>query len=178
MQKLAANILRLFTLTCGYVFFCCLIANAQVYKAPVNYKMSAKADYQRYEADVIRTVDWLQATPWTEQPLLRRQATDFLFKWIQDTPTITVEVMPALMNLTDKNNKLMAIFMGAYAKYAIEHPTYNKDEANMAAAKALVAKYKAEPTHKKDYDVEQLIKLEKDDQLLYWVRNEYERTDK
>ena len=170
--------LRLFTLTFMYVFFVAIAANAQAYKAPVNYKMSTPADYRRFEPDVIKTVDWLQATPWTEAPLTRRQATDFLFKWIQDTPTITMEVMPALIELTDKNNKLMAAFMGAYVKYAIEHPTYKKEDANVAAARALLAKYRAETTHKKDSDIEQLIKLEKDDQLEYWVRNEYEHTDK
>ncbi len=169
---------RLFTLTLIGAFLFCLAANAQNYKAPVNYKMTSKTDYQRYEGDVIRTVDWLQATPWTEQPQTRRQATDFLFKWIQDTPTITMEVMPALISLTDKNNKLMATFMGAYAKYAIEHPVYSKEDANLAATRALLAKYRAEPTHKKDADVEQLLKLEKDDQLEPWIRNEYEHIDK
>lgn len=170
--------LKLFTLTFISALLFCLNANAQTYSVPVNYKMSSKADFERYEPEVVKTVDWLQATPWTEQPLLRRQATDFLFKWIQDTPTLTMEIMPLLIDLTDKNNKLMATFMGAYAKYVVEHPAYNKDDANLAATKALIAKYKAEPTHKKDNDIEQLIKLYKDDQLAYWVHNEYERTDK
>ena len=150
-------------------------ARAQNYSVPVSYKMVSHDDFVKYEPDVIRTVDWLQQTPWTEEPQKRRAATDFLFKWIQDSPTITMELMPALMELTDRNNKLLAIFMGAYVKYAIGYPDYTKDAANFAAVKALIAKYKAEPTHAKDHDIEHLIKLDKDGQLQDWVHTEYEK---
>ncbi|WCT11250.1 hypothetical protein [Mucilaginibacter jinjuensis] len=149
---------------------------AQNYAVPVGYKMVSQADFVSHEQDVIATVDWLQETPWSQEAPKRRAATDFLFKWIQDTPTVTIELMPMLMSLTDNNNKLLAIFMGAYAKYAIQHPVYNKDDANLVAIKALIAKYKAEPTHTKDFDIERLIKLDKTNELEDWVKNEYEKS--
>ncbi|OKS87736.1 hypothetical protein [Mucilaginibacter polytrichastri] len=149
---------------------------AQSYTVPVGYKMASQADYVKYEPNVVATVDWLQETSWTEELQKRRAATDFLFKWIQDTPTITVELMPELMTLTDRNNKLLAIFMGTYAKYAIEHPAFTKDEANLAAIKALIAKYKAEPTHIKDSDIERLIRKDKAGELEDWIRNEYNKS--
>ncbi|QQL48683.1 hypothetical protein [Mucilaginibacter ginkgonis] len=152
-----------------------LRAAAQTYTVPVNYKFSSPADYKRYEPQVLETVDWLQNTPWTEEPVKRRLANAFLFKWIQGVPGIVMTIMPELINLTDKNNLLMAAFVGGYSKYAIEHPGYLKEEANNAAVRALIAKYRAEPTRKKDEDIEKLIRLERDGQLGYWVMNDYEK---
>ncbi|MCJ8209344.1 hypothetical protein MUY27_06460 [Mucilaginibacter sp. RS28] len=142
---------------------------------PVQGKMVTREDYQRYEQDVVKTIDWLQETPWKQDPQLYSKATSFLFKWIQGTPTITMELMPPLVDLTDQNNKLMASFIGGYTKYAIQHPVYLKEDANMAAVKALFDKYRAEPDHKKDSDIEHLLKLEKEGTLKDWVINEYEK---
>lgn len=167
---------RLGIFTFALLLLAAKAVKAQTYAVPVGYKMVSQADYVKYEPDVVATVNWLEETSWTEEPQKRTAATDFLFKWIQDTPTITVELMPELMTLTDRNNKLLAIFMGAYAKYAIEHPAYNKDEANLAALKALMAKYKAEPTHVKDTDIERLIKIDKAGELEDWIRNDYEKS--
>jgi hypothetical protein len=167
---------KLGTLIFIVLLFITATVKAQNYAVPVGYKMVSQADFVSHEQDVIATVDWLQDTPWTEDIAKRRAATDFLFKWIQDTPTITIELMPQLMNLTDANNKLLATFMGAYTKYAIQHPVYSKDEANLIAIKALIAKYKAEPTHRKDSDIERLIKLDKTNELEDWVKNDYEKS--
>jgi hypothetical protein len=168
--------IRLGTLTFVLLLLMGATVKAQTYAVPVGYKMVSQADFMSHEQDVIATVDWLQETPWTEDIPKRRAATDFLFKWIQDTPTITIELMPLLMNLTDHNNKLLATFMGAYAKYAIQHPVYNKDDANLAAIKALIAKYKAEPTHTKDIHIERLIKMDKPGELEDWIKNDYEKS--
>ncbi len=166
---------RLGTLTFVLLLLMAATVKAQDYAVPVGYKMVSQADFVSHEQDVIATFDWLQETPWTQDLPKRRAATDFLFKWIQDTPTITIELMPQLMSLTDANNKLLAIFIGAYAKYAIQHPVYNKDDANLVAVKALIVKYKAEPTHRKDSDIERLIKLDKTNELEDWVKNDYEK---
>lgn len=152
----------------------CALSKAQTYVVPVHYVLKSQDDFTRYEADIIKTVDWLQQTPWSQEADKRRQATDFLFKWIQGTPNITMELMPALINLTDRNNQLMAIFIGAYTKYAIQHPRYDKDDANLAAVKAVIEKYRAEPAHKKDIDIEHLSKYT-DTELKEWVLAEYER---
>lgn len=160
------------------IFITCIgfVSKAQDYQVPVNYKLVTPADFDKYEPQIIETVDWLQDTPWATEVQKQREATAFLFKWIQGTPTITMELMPMLMNITSRNNKLMAIFIGAYTKYAIQHPGYLKDDANTAAVKALLAKYKAEPAHSKDLEIERLIKLDKDGELEDWVRNEYEKS--
>jgi hypothetical protein len=78
------------------------------------------------------------------------------------------------MDLSNTNPQLGFIYMSQFSKYAILHKQdFDKTQANLAALKAVIAKYSEEPTHKRDNDVEQLIKLDKENNLEAWITNEF-----
>jgi len=156
MKKIIRTVLLL-TLLTG------LKASAQTYEVPKDYHFKKHEDYIKYEADVIKTADWLMHTPWGTERVKTEAATQFILQWAQGTPDVVIELKQAIMNLSDTNPQLGFIYMSQFCKYAIEHKTgFDKTQANMAALKAIIEKYNAEPAHKRDNDIEKLIQIDKE----------------
>lgn len=150
--------------------FACLSASAQSYDAPKNYVLKTRADYARYEPDVIKTADWLQQTPWKSQAQKAEEATQFFLKWAKGTPAVTIRLVEAVMNLSDRNPQLGFVYMAAFSKYVLQHKSgFDPNNANIVAVRAVVDKYRAEPAHKPDDDVEHLIELDSKGELNDWV---------
>jgi len=150
--------------------------HAQSSPVPENYILKAKDDYAKYQDDVIKTVDWLQNASWAESPESRKPANAFIVSWITGSPDVTVTLGSALIKYTDKNPELLVIYLGNYAKYAIQHKgDFNKTQADLAAIKALIEKYSKETNHKKDKGIEKLAQLDQDGKLEDWIRSDLEK---
>ena len=149
-------------------------ASAQNYEAPKDYHFNKHEDFARYEGDVIKTSDWLMRTPWGTDKVKTEAADQFILDWAQGTPDVVVELKQAIMDLSDTNPQLGFIYMAQFCKYAIEHKKdFNKTQANVIALRAVIAKYNTEPTHKRDSEVESIMRIDKDGKLAYWVDNEF-----
>lgn len=145
-------------------------ASAQSYDVPKNYVLKTRDDYAKYEPDVIKTADWLQQTRWKAQVQKTEEANQFLLKWAKGTPAVTIRLIEAVMNLSDRNPQLGFIYMAQYSKYVLEHKQgFDINNANIVAVRALIAKYSAEPLHKPDEDIEHLIELDNRGELNDWV---------
>ncbi|RFZ95226.1 hypothetical protein D0C36_06785 [Mucilaginibacter conchicola] len=146
----------------------------QTYEVPVNYTLVAADDYPKYEADVIKTVDWLQQNPWTANEAKAKQANTFLIAWLTGTKAVTLNIDKPLIDLTDKNPPLLVIFMGQFAKYTLEHKD-NTDPraANEAALKAMAEKYEQEPSRQKNSKMEEMIKANKNGKLNSWMKENF-----
>ncbi len=152
------------------LLFAGLDASAQSYDVPKNYVLKTRDDYAKYEPDVIKTADWLQQTPWKAQPQKTEEANQFLLKWAKGTPAVTIRLVEAVMNLSDRNPQLGFVFMAAFSKYVLEHKDdRDPNNANIMAVRAVIDKYKAEPGHKPDDDIEHLIELDTKGELNDWV---------
>nr|WP_294943590.1 hypothetical protein [uncultured Mucilaginibacter sp.] len=164
MKSFAIQVFLLLLLTTG------VDAYAQSFEVPKNYVFKTRDDYSRYETDIIKTADWLQQTPWKAQPQKTEEADQFLLKWAKGTPAVTIKLIEAVMNLSDRNPQLGFIYMAQYSKYVLEHKQgFDINNANIVAVRALIAKYKAEPLHKPDEDIEHLIELDSKGELNDWV---------
>jgi hypothetical protein len=151
-----------------------LRASAQTFEVPKDYKLKSQKDYVKYEPEVVKIADWLMRTPLATEPAKREAATQFILVWAQGTKDVVIELKQSIMNLSDANPQLGFIYMASFCKYAIQHKAdFDKTQANFAALKDVIAKYEAEPTHKRDDDVENLIKLDNENKLGYWVVNEF-----
>jgi uncharacterized protein YxeA len=149
-------------------------ASAQTYQVPTNYVLKEKGDYGKYEQDVISTIDWLQDTPWAAETQKRDDAKAFFMKWLEGSPNVNIEINKAVGNLCTKNPELFGSFMGGYTKYALQNKTaFNKDKANEAGIKAIISKYISETDHKKNSDVEKLIKVDKEGKLASWITTDF-----
>jgi hypothetical protein len=152
------------------LLFASLGASAQSYDVPKNCVLKTRDDYAKYEPDVIKTADWLQQTPWKAQPQKTEEANQFLLKWAKGTPAVTIRLVEAVMNLSDRNPQLGFVFMAAFSKYVLEHKgDRDPNNANIKAVRAVIDKYKAEPSHKPDDDIEHLIELDTKGELNDWV---------
>ena len=154
----------------SFLVFVARIASAQSFDVPKNYIFKTRDDYARYEPEIIKTADWLQQTSWRAQPQKMEEANQFLLKWAKGTPAVTIRLVEAVMNLSDLNPQLGFVFMAQYSKYALEHKEgLDTNQANIAAIRAVIEKYHAEPAHKRDNDIEYLMDLEAKGELNDWV---------
>ena len=155
------------------LLFIDLGVSAQTYSPPINYAFQTKADYVKYEADVISTVDWMQQTQWSDQQEKQVQAKKFLTDWATGSPYVTVNISQPLLRLCKRNPELLLTYMGQFVKYALEHKTnFNKTQANIFAIRALLAKYNMETDRRKDTAVEKLIATDQQGKLGDWVKND------
>lgn len=158
---------RYFALVCFLAFGSA--AHAQEFDVP-KYKMETAEDYSKYEQDVVACVNWLEATPMTEQELKRKEANAFLVKWISGSPTVTIELNVAMVKFMDKNPALLSMFMGGWARYVIEHKDDNKVKGTLAGLRSVIKVYNMGRGVKKDKEIEKLHKLDQKGELENWIR--------
>jgi hypothetical protein len=151
-------------------------AFSQTYEVPQNYSLKTKEDYAKYETDVIKTIDWLQQTAFNEQPEKRKAANTFLMAWATGSPSVSVEIGNGLMKLAAKNQELIVTFMGGYIRYALSNKdSFDKLKANTASVRAIIAKYKSDPSLIRDSHIDHLEKLDKEGKLENWIKTDFDK---
>ncbi len=158
------------------ILFCCQTTkvHGQDYQVPKNYVLKQKDDYPKYEQDVLKTIDWLEQTSWNDQIQKREEAKTFIIKWIEGSPDISIEVNSEIIKLSKNNPELLGSYMYGYTKYAILNKSqFDLIKAKIEGIKALLSKYKFETAHKKNSEVEKLIKLDAEGKLENWVATDF-----
>jgi tetratricopeptide (TPR) repeat protein len=135
------------------------------------YKLEKPEDYAQYEEDIVAMVDWLANTPTTEKPEVRKQVSAFLLSWLTGSPTVTVELSANIVTYMDCG-ECMFLFMGGWAKYAIQAKDNDTFKASLAGTETVIQFY---TTNKKDIgknkDIEKLIKLQDSNELESFIRS-------
>lgn len=145
---------------------------AQDFTVPTDYQLNSKEDYAKYEQHVIGAARWLTATPLNEQPDKRREVSAFLFKWINGSPTVNVEINPTILDFEKRNEGMLIIYMASSAKFVLEN-NYSKDmrAKHKAALRDLISVYKSGKGIQKDKKMERLVKAVDEGKLDEWVEN-------
>lgn len=139
---------------------------------PATYTLQAKEDYAKYAPDFVKTVDWLQKASWNQDISVRKPANAFVMKWVIGAPDMTISIDEATAKLGEKNSELLLIYVGNYAKYAIENKGYTDKYAPVVAGlRAAIAKYQAETAKVKDPFIEKLADTDKDGKLEDWAKS-------
>ena len=141
---------------------------------PQNYSLEKAEDYSKYEKEVVKCIEWLEATPLNEQEKLRDDVNTFVGKWINGSPTITVELNANTSVYFKKNVELLPYFLCGWTKHMLQHPEDNKDvvKGNLAGLRSVIRIYQKGIKVKKDKEIEKLIKLENDNKLENWIRDQ------
>ena len=159
-----------------FALFISFKASAQTYEVPKNYRLKSTDDYAKYEPDIIKTADWMQQTSWTDQSKKIDAAIQFFLDWVRGTPAVTVNLGQPSLSLSDKNPQLGFTYMSQFSKYALLHKEkFDHTKANVAALRAVIAKYNMEPSRRKDEDIENLIQLDREGRLEEWVITDFEQ---
>lgn len=150
----------------------------QSFQVPQNYSLVKKADYAKYEKDVIACVNWLENTPVNQQAEKRKEANRFLLMWVTGSPNVDIALSQKITSFS-KNPDLVMIFLGGWTQFDLEHPDQSKDEVagNLAGIRSVIKVYQANLGKgiMKDKDVQKMIKLEKKGKLEEWVRIQVEK---
>lgn len=143
----------------------------QTFEVP-DYDFKTKEDYEKYHAQIIAAVDWLEQTPVNEQDMKRKKANAFILQWLTGSPTVNVEIQEYVTDLTKKNPDLLVSFLGGWARYQLQHPEEtDKMKLNTEGVKALLHVYQLGSVNK-DKQVEKLLKLKQPDELEAWVKTQ------
>lgn len=149
-------------------------AAAQGYDVPKHYLFKSNEDYLKYEPEVLKAIDFLEVTPWSEQARKRAEAKSFVLNWIDGSPDVTITFNSELVKLAKNNPELLGSYMYAYTKYAILHKTDFEDKkAKLAGVKGLLAKYNSEPGHKPSPEVDKVVAIDKDGRLENWIATDF-----
>jgi hypothetical protein len=143
---------------------------AQEFEMPEDFVVVEKEDYTKYEQKIIEASKWLQAVPFNEQKNKREQVSYFVVKWVNGSPTVTVELMPVIMDFNSKNNGMLVLYMAACSQYVLEN-NYSTDvrAKHKAALKAMMTVYQTGKGIKKDKKMDKLIKADTEGKLNEWL---------
>lgn len=156
------------------LFFALLTAGrlfGQTFEVPASYAFNTKADYARYEPEVIRAVNWLEATPLNQEARKRKEVNVFLFKYLEGSPDVTVELHGFVLELNKKNPDMLMVFMAGWAKHKLENRSQtDKLTLNTVGVQSVLKVYQLGGAAK-DKNLEKLVKLAGTGELETWVKS-------
>jgi len=139
---------------------------------PKDYKLDSKDDYSKYEGKVIECIDWLLATPISQAPEKRQEVNVFLVKWLSGNPDMKVDIQQEIVTFIDSPDCLL-IFMGGWAKYAIENQDFNsKRNGNIAGIESVIEFYnRNKDIIGKNKNIEKYVKLKEKGELISYIQS-------
>jgi len=165
---------RLFLTFTALFLTICFYAKAQNFEIP-KYAFNEKKDYIKYEPDILKTIDWLEQTPWSEQEDKRAKAKAFYQNWLDGRPDIPVEINAEISKLSKDNIELMGAYEYGFTKYAILNKAkFDVTKAKIAGLKEVIAKYNSQPDHNPNPEVDKLIGLVAAGKLESWVLSDFD----
>ncbi len=151
---------------------------AQEFAVPQNYKLEKPEDYAKYEADVLKCIDYLESIPLDDESARTIAANAFLLKWMQGSPNVTIELNAYIVELCDKNKEFIMLFMGGWTRYALQNPdSVNSLNGNMAGLESIINVYKQGQGVSRDKKVEKIIKLQEEGELEDWVKDQIKKNN-
>lgn len=143
----------------------------QTFEVPANYAFKTKADYARYEPEVIQAVKWLENTPLNQEDDKRKQVYLFIFTYVQGSPTVSIELQGYVAEFSKKNPELMIAFLGGWTRYKLENPSVTDAlTLNTEGLKTVLKIYRLGGAAK-DKGLEKLARLSSDQELQDWVKS-------
>jgi hypothetical protein len=133
---------------------------AQKLNIPEKFEPADADDYEKFEPEVIRCIDWLMSTPYNTSEELRKKANSFLLQWVSGSPSINIELREQVMTLVENNPDLLAIYLGGWTKYSLTSThDFPVVEGHVKGMEAAVDFYeKNRESLKRDKGIEKLIK--------------------
>ncbi len=154
-----------------FIFTMLFYCAAQEFAVPQNYKLDKPEDYAKYEADVLKSIDYLESIPLDDSSEKTVKANAFLLKWLEGSPTVTIELNAYVVKLCEKNKEFLMIFMGGWTRYALQNPdSVNSLKGNLAGLESIIKVYKQGQSVSRDKKVDTIIKLQEEGKLEDWIK--------
>lgn len=147
-------------------------AFSQTFEIPKDYKLENAKDFDAYENDIVKCVNWLMNTPINDQVDKRKDANAFLLKWISGSPKVHIELKQEIVTFTDSPDLLM-IFMGTWTTYCIKSRDFNnRINGTMTGIESVIDFYTRNKGQiSKNRGVEKYIKIKEKGTLKEYIEN-------
>lgn len=111
-------------------------------------KLEEKEDYKLAESAVLKASEYLFTSKYDKEDLERLYAIEFIMKWMGGTPDFSFELTEKFTKPFLHETDLLGLYMGALAKFAIEHKEQAKDatSVNLGAVKMIID-YSSKPSN-------------------------------
>ena len=106
--------------------------SAQEFEVPTNATFNTPQDFKNFELGIVQAYNWLLNTPVNQEPQKRKEVNAFLMRWLEGSPSVTVEINPEIITFLDCPDCLM-IFMGGWTIHTLNN-NYDKDPVKGATA--------------------------------------------
>lgn len=117
------------------------LLTAQEFEVPKDYSLENPEDYTNQRNNVIKAVNWLENTPINQETKKRKEVNAFLMQWLTGTPDVTISLNPEIITFMDCPDCLM-VFMGSWAKYALENKDYkNELQGSLVGIESVIKLY-------------------------------------
>lgn len=138
-------------------------------------ELPKKKEFKASEPNFIASVDWIENTPFDEQPEMHRHQYAMIVGWVSDSPTVTVSLNGYILDYTKKNKELLSFFMGGWGRYALQN-NYSEDElqGNLAGLRSMIRIYRTGKLNKDDA-MQELVDLDAENKLEEWVKEKLKK---
>ena len=117
-------------------------------------KLRKKTHFRDINPLVLKVTDYLFATPVNHKNASRKEAGQFLIKWMNDTPFDTFILEERETNFFNTDTELMLMYMAGLTKYTLEHSSIIKQREKILGAMQLVLPYLDKQENKKTWSKE------------------------
>ncbi len=117
-------------------------------------KLTKKAHYKEIEPVVLKVTDYLFSTPVNHKNSSRKEAGQFLIRWMNDTPFDTFLLEEKETNFFNTDTELMLMYMAALTKFTLENKSITNQKEKILGAMQLVLPYLDKQENKKSWSKE------------------------
>lgn len=135
-----------------FLFFSTMIYSyAQEFPSIKHIKLNKKSHFKSAEPEIIKLVNYLFETPIDTKNYSRKEAGEFLIKWMNGTPDyiFVLEDKETVYFNTDAD--LMLVYMASVTKYMLENKSEKDQKAIVLGAMKLALTYLNQQENKKTW---------------------------
>lgn len=147
------------------------IAQTVDFTVPKSAVLKKDADFVKYESDIMKCIDWFEATPQSVDPKKRKSANSFFIAWLSGTSKVRVEINEKVVSFANQQPELLVYFMAGWVKYALLNQDIDITNVESTYEGLLFALkyYEKGNDVKRNKDVDALVKKMNNNELLPYV---------
>ncbi len=137
-----------------FFFTTVTVASSQELPNLKHVKITKKAHFKEIEPLVLKVTDYLFGTPVNHKNASRKEAGQFLIRWMNDTPFDTFLLEEKETNFFNTDTELMLMYMAALTKFTLENKSITNQKEKIFGAMQLVLPYLDKQENKKSWSKE------------------------
>lgn len=148
--------------------------NAQELPNLKHIKLNKKAHFKDNEGLALKVTDYIFATPIDHKNDSRRQAGQFLIRWMNGTPDYVFFLGEKETTYFDTDTELMLVYMAGLTRFCLQHKSVTDPRQRTLGALQLALPYLDKQENKKRWSVQlwQLMDAYKNGKLAVFLEEE------